>query len=246
VRPRISTRADRPDLWARLDELPDVWPEFIHHANTTNRLWHLLHERHPELQLVLYDEDTETVLGRGQTMPVVWDGTVAGLPGGVDDVLLRAEAGDGPATTLSAMVATVDPRRQGEGLSGHIIRGMADAAGRAGLDALIAPVRPTWKQRYPLTPIERYVEWRRDDGLLYDPWLRLHERLGARILGIAEASMTVEGTVAEWEAWTGLVFPDSGDYVVEGALVPVTIDREADRGLYVEPNVWMRHEVPPG
>ena len=28
-----------------------------------------------------------------------------------------------------------------------------------------------------------------------------------------------------------------------GALVPVTIDREADQGLYVEPNVWMRHRL---
>jgi hypothetical protein len=159
----------------------------------------------------------------------------------VDDALLRAEAGEGPPTTLSAMVATVDPRRHGQGLSGHIINGMAEAAGKAGLDALIAPVRPTWKERYTLTPIERYTQWRRDDGLLYDPWLRLHERLGARILGIARASMTVEGTVAEWEEWTGLVFPDEGDYIVPGALVPVRV--EAGRGSYVEPNVWMLHEA---
>lgn len=45
------------------------------------------------------------------------------------------------------------------------------------------------------------------------------------------------------EAWTGLRFPESGAYVVPGALTPVTIDREADRGEYVEPNVWMRHAV---
>jgi hypothetical protein len=34
-------------------------------------------------------------------------------------------------------------------------------------------------------------------------------------------------------------FPEPGSYVVPGALVPVEFD---DRGgLYVEPNVWMRH-----
>jgi hypothetical protein len=38
-------------------------------------------------------------------------------------------------------------------------------------------------------------------------------------------------------------FPDSGSYVVDGALVPISIDRAADRGDYVEPNVWMRHRV---
>ena len=53
--------------------------------------------------------------------------------------------------------------------------------------------------------------------------------------------MRIEGTVREWEEWTGMVFPDEGEYVVPGALVPV---RFADgRGVYVEPNVWMRHAV---
>ena len=36
--------------------------------------------------------------------------------------------------------------------------------------------------------------------------------------------MTVNGTVAEWEGWTGLVFPETGDYVVPGALETVRID----------------------
>lgn len=38
-------------------------------------------------------------------------------------------------------------------------------------------------------------------------------------------------------------FPESGEYIVEGALVPVEMDVERDRGTYVEPNVWMVHEV---
>ena len=50
-----------------------------------------------------------------------------------------------------------------------------------GLRRLIACVRPTLKDRYPLVPIERYLEWRRDDGLPFDPWIRLHVRLGGRI-----------------------------------------------------------------
>jgi hypothetical protein len=58
--------------------------------------------------------------------------------------------------------------------------------------------------------------------------------------------MHVPGRVDEWEAWAGLRFPESGRYVVPGALVPVEIDREADRGLYVEPNVWMLHSLAAG
>ena len=118
---------------------------------------------------------------------------------------------------------------------------MRAAAAAGELDCLIAPVRPTLKDRYPLTPIESYAGWRRDDGSAFDPWIRVHERLGGQILGIADCSMTVEGGVAEWESWTGMAFPESGAYVLPQALVPIEIDRASDRGRYVEPNVWMRH-----
>ena len=40
-----------------------------------------------------------------------------------------------------------------------------------------------------------------------------------------------------------MAFPESDEYVVPGALVPVTISREDDLGLYVEPNVWMHHRL---
>jgi hypothetical protein len=38
-----------------------------------------------------------------------------------------------------------------------------------------------------------------------------------------------------------MVFPETGLYVVPDALDLVQIDREHDRGTYVEPNLWMRH-----
>ena len=49
--------------------------------------------------------------------------------------------------------------------------------------------------------------------------------------------------MADWESWTGMAFPETGDYVVAGALEVVSIDREADTGLYVEPNVWVLHRL---
>jgi hypothetical protein len=55
--------------------------------------------------------------------------------------------------------------------------------------------------------------------------------------------MTVRGSVAEWEAWTGEALPDNGRYVVEGALQPVVIDRDLDVGVYEDPNVWMVHRA---
>jgi hypothetical protein len=85
---------------------------------------------------------------------------------------------------------------------------------------------------------------RRPDGTQLDPWLRTRERLGADIAKVASESVLVTGTVVEWEEWTEMALPESGAYVVSGALVPIEIDRERDEGIYVEPNVWMVHPPP--
>lgn len=37
--------------------------------------------------------------------------------------------------------------------------------------------------------------------------------------------------------------PDTGKYIVQGALVPVDIDRSPDIGEYVGPNAWTLHTV---
>ncbi len=171
-----------------------------------------------------------------------WDGTIEDLPPGIDGAISRGFDEDG-ANALCALVIMVPPAAQRKGASGRALEGMLEIARRHSLTALIAPVRPSWKERYPLTPIERYAQWRRDDGLLFDPWLRTHERLGAEILRSEPQSLRITGTVAEWEQWVGLEFPESGEYIVPAGLAPVSIDRERDLGSYWEPNVWMRHPV---
>jgi hypothetical protein len=85
----------------------------------------------------------------------------------------------------------------------------------------------------------------RPDGLPVDPWMRVHVRAGGQIVGVATRSMTIAGTLAEWRAWTGLPFDESGPVIVPEALVPVHCDVAADHAVYVEPNVWIRHPLPP-
>lgn len=242
--PAVVSLAERPDLDRPLG-LDRVWPEFLKHGDVTNLYWDRLYEELPEFQLVLVDDEGGEVLGRGNTIPFEWDGSIAGLPAGVDGVLERGFEGGKTPNTLSALVAIVAPEHQGRGLSAVVIEGMRAVAARHSLGSLVAPVRPTRKELYPLTPLERYAAWRRPDGLPVDPWIRLHERIGGEILGVASDSLVVTGSVAEWEEWAGMVFPETGDYVVPGALVTVYIDREANEGRYAEPNLWMRHAVEP-
>jgi GNAT superfamily N-acetyltransferase len=221
---------------AAFSEIRRAWPEIVLHDAISNAHWGRLYEERPEFQFVLVDDGE--LLAEGNSIPV------SGMPASWRDAL-RSGFERGSADRLCALAILIDPDRQGRGLSRLMLEHMRGLAFERDWD-LVAPVRPSLKHRYPLTPIERYVEWRRADGLLFDPWLRAHERLGAELVGIAENSLIAEGTVAELEQWSGLSFPESGSYVVEGALVPVEIDRERDHGSYREPNVWMRHATPAG
>ena len=55
--------------------------------------------------------------------------------------------------------------------------------------------------------------------------------------------MIIRGSRTDWETWTGLKLPQSGQYYIPGALNPMEMDIEKDDGVYIEPNVWMVHPV---
>lgn len=64
-----------------------------------------------------------------------------------------------------------------------------------------------------------------------------------RSLAPVSRSLRITGRVEEWERWSGMWFPESGEYLPQGALAPLLIDLSNDLGEYYEPNVWMRHRV---
>ena len=241
----VHTLRDRPELRRHFGRFHEIaWPAFLQ-DEPASAAWPALYTDFPEFQLALLDG--RRVVAIGNAIPIAWDGTVAGLPARIVDVLRRGIRGRrrGVApTALSALSAVVDPRHRGAGLSGRVLRAMAATAARHRLRAFLAPVRPSGKGRYPLVPMDRYARWRRPDGAPFDPWLRVHWRLGARILRVIPHGNTVIAGVAAWEAWTGLRFPESGRYIVPEAFTPIRVDRTRDRVRYDEANVWMRHRLP--
>jgi hypothetical protein len=247
---RAITHAQEPGLLARIEGLSaQVWPEYNMHGDVMNRYWGRLYEVFPEFQFVLYDEDADVVLAEGHTIPCVWDGTPEGLPAGIDGAMedaFRVKEDGAAVTTLCALAVEIPPDHQARRLSATMLEAMRSIARDHGLGDVIAPIRPNWKDRYPITPIDEYARWTRADGLPFDPWMRVHARLGARTLKAEPESLLITGTVDEWESWTGMAFPASGDYVFPQGLAPVTIDRELDVGSYWEPNIWMVHAVTGG
>ena len=60
------------------------------------------------------------------------------------------------------------------------------------------------------------VQWQRKDNTAFDLWLRIHEQLGGN---------TSNRTIS-----------------YSRRLNPMSIHKEADNGIYIEPNVWMVYQ----
>jgi GNAT superfamily N-acetyltransferase len=245
---RLVTFQEMPEL----DDLSGsvttpAWPEFMMHDNVAEQGWGAMITAFPEFQFGLFDPQGK-LAAIGNSIPFYWDAPLSQLPSeGWDFVLeqgLRDHQAGRKANMLPAISIAIHPDWRGQQISPRLVNGMRQIATQHGLKGLVAPVRPSLKSQYPLIPMQQYAYWQREDGSPFDPWLRVHWRLGGRILHIAERAMRFEAPVADWEAWTGLRFPGTGDYLIPGALTPVHIDLESDRGLYIEPNVWMEHQLP--
>ena len=239
----IVTASTRSDLEEEVaSAFRQRWPEFIFHDPVPPQYMPRVGDYFGDFDiLVLIDG---RVAAGGWGVPFAWDGTIDDLPEGYDSALVRSvedhEARRTP-TAFSFMAAAVHPDHDKRGLAAQVLGSLVDRVAAAGIDRVVAPIRPTWKQRYPNVPMAEYATWVREDGLSVDPWIRTHQRMGARILKVAPDSMVIPGTVAEWEQWAGMPFPVSGEYVVPDALNLLLVDRDTDTAVYREENLWMQH-----
>lgn len=242
----ITTVAERPHL-AGAAVYDGPWPDFMRHNRISDAYFRQSFKIFADTCLVATGQDG-TVVADAQAVQFAW-----GAPGrhelpagGWEQVVIWAFA-DADAEvvpdTACALNISVAVTHQHQGLAGLMLDALRDSVRELGLWDLVAPVRPTWKDREPRTPMAAYVRRTRDDLLPYDPWLRTHIRAGGKIIGVAPASWVVAGSLAQWREWTGLPFDLDGDVDVPGALVPVHCDTRGESAVYVEPNVWVRHAL---
>jgi GNAT superfamily N-acetyltransferase len=243
---KTFTLRERPELGDELERLAaEGWPPFLRQRDELGlgRFWPRLFDDFADWQFVVCDS-FDRVVAAGHSVPFPWDGGDPELPESIVAIMDRAVVARSESrrpSALSALAALVDVKQRGQGLSRVVIETMRRLAAQWNLRALVAPVRPTLKSSYPLTPIERYARWTDTEGLPFDPWMRVHARLGATVARVMPRALVIAGRVAAWEEWTDMRFPDTGSYVVPGALQPVVIDRDHDEGRYEDPNVWMVH-----
>ena len=242
----MHTAAERPDLWERGIDSASVWPEYNLHGDVLNQWWGLLDVELADFQFVLYDEAEDVVVAEGHTGPLVVGRSrrdAAATASTPRSSASSRTAAPGHRSTRSVRAGRRDPERRAGAAAwpSRSSRRCAPSPSGTGCSHLVAPVRPSWKERYPMTPIERYVTWRRDDGQLLDPWMRVHERLGARV------ATPLPGVDADHRHRRRVGGMDrAGASRVRRIRLPprarpAPIDRDADRGVYWEPNVWMIH-----
>lgn len=242
---RIVTQADNRDLLSlSRRKIHLEWPEFMLHDPVSD-LFPDLYAQLPDFQFALVDRESNEPMAIGNSAPLQWSGSPDELPDkGWDWAIVKGleETRAGvKSTLLCALQVVVFGEYKGRGISSLAVQAMKENGRKYGLSQMIAPVRPSLKQMYPLTPIDHYVTWKDEKGLPFDPWLRVHVKQGARIVKPCHESMRITGTIAEWQEWTGMSFPESGDYVIPGATMPISIDIDEDKGIYIEPNVWVHH-----
>ncbi len=245
----ITTLTERPDYADRIYDLENPWPEFMQQDKVAKALLGQVRSTFPAHCVVATDDGA--VVARGLSIPFCADGSDRDLypDDGWDAVLTWGFAdvrAGRSATAVSALEIAIDKAFQGQGLSHRMLLALRDAARKEGYDKLVAPVRPNGKQGRPGVPMRTYVTEVRDDGLPTDPWLRVHVRAGGRIIKVAPASMLMGGSLDQWRGWTGLPFDRDGDVEVPEALVPVRCDLAHGYAVYVEPNVWIDHDLTSG
>lgn len=242
----VVTLRERPDLIDAIDQLHQVgWVPYMREDPIAAKYWRQLLDSFPQFQYVLVDE-ASTTIACGNAIPFHWDGSEGELPSGWDGVFEQGIIDfkrKAQLNTLSALAIVIHPEYRGRGLSTVMVKEMKRLAVEGNMTKMVAPVRPSLKHTYPLIPMEEYIRWVGDDGLPFDPWIRTHVKTGASILKVAERSMVIPASVEKWEEWTGMKLPSSGSYIMEDGLVPLEVDKEANTGVYIEPNVWMRHTI---
>ena len=223
-------------------------PNFVEKLQTSDEgAFQELFGRFGDYQFAMLDTETNRMAAMGNSLPFHWDQPIEELPeGGWDWVFLKAiedHKNNVEPNIQSAIQVAIHPDYQGQGLSVKMVKNMRDTGRSKGFKDFVAPVRPSQKSQYSLISIDDYITWTNDDGLPFDAWLRVHARLGAKIIKPCHEAMKISGSTAAWSEWTGMKFPQSGTYVIPGALNPMEMNVELDEGVYIEPNVWMQHSL---
>lgn len=219
-----------------------VWPGFYQNSYYIQRYWNRLEQYFPQYQLFLIDEKTDEFVGQMSTIPIFLDRPYENLPDEGWDWLIEKGVEDfeqhQQANCLGGLQIVIDPKYRSHGLSSILLNRAKSLLDQYQFTHFILPIRPLKKHEYPDMDMYEYMKLKVDKKL-YDPWIRIHLKHGAKIIKVCPKSMTIEGSIDFWKKWIRQPILSSQAYPVSGALTPVQIHLSMDLGIYQEPNIWI-------
>lgn len=227
------------------DAITKAFPQVISESPIIKKLWLHLENYFPEFQKFLIGPD-EDLIGFINTVPFQFEGPLNDLPDeGWDWMLSKGisdyEEGIRP-NLLGGLQVIVRKKYQRLGYSQKILSCCKKEVSASHISQLVIPIRPTKKHLFPKVSMTEYLSYK-DEGKIFDPWIRTHVKGGAEIIKICECSMFVDGNIEFWERILGRKIYQGGDYLLDGALSPIKIDFQKNLGEYREPNVWIKYEA---
>ncbi len=232
------------EMYGQMEDIhSSSWADFFEGSSVLKEYWRRIYTTFSDLQIGIYDEE-EKLIAVGNTVPLQWSKELPSL--GWDDAIKKAfedKERCHTADTLCILSGVVDENYMGKGYSRELVKRMGDLAMSRGFAKLVVPVRPILKHQHPSRSIEEYGKMKNEQGATLDPWVRLHENLGGRVIGYSEHSQRIEGDINQWEAWTSQRYTKSGIYTFDKGMQAVHIDVDNDTGTYFEQAIWFEHNL---
>jgi GNAT superfamily N-acetyltransferase len=230
---RLCAEEENEESWALERK---VWAPFNWEAEGATGV-----DYFPELHLVAVSAGK--IVGTIDGCPLDWDGDPEHLPElGWTGMIEAARRGfeDLSPRWVGAIGTSVDPEFESSGLAGRLLTALRDVALTLGYAGVAAPVRPVSRWRMPQVSLEEYAKARLSDGRHFDPWVRVHERIGGRIVAVCEQSASFVGDHEQWERWLGMRLPVDGRVLAAPRTVDF-LDLFMGVGVLTEGSIWMVH-----
>ncbi len=211
----------------------------------SQKYWSRLETYYPDFQFFLLSKNGD-LIGFMNTIPFHFNEELSELSDDGWDWMLTKGILDFENQTsrnyLGGLQVIIRAKYQGQGYSKQILRYAKEVAKTKGLHQLVIPIRPTKKHEHPGMSMTDYMKLENQYGIA-DPWIRTHVKNGAIIIKVCENSMNVKGDIPFWEGILKHRISASGNYLAEGALSPVSIDIEKNKGEYREANIWLKYNL---
>jgi len=214
-----------------------VWPTFNQFAEGSIAV-----DYDPRFHLVVEKIDDGSLVATIDGIEMQWDGDSKTLPvRGWTEIVEKGISGENiGGEWVAALGTSVLPEYQQFGLSKKLLEEMVRKVKNLGYKGLVAPVRPIYRWRMLDVSLDQYVNARTSSGEHFDPWIRIHERIGGKIIGVCPGSAVFTAPVLDWSDWSQMKLPKGGQIIVPNAINYLEIENGI--GTLREDSVWVLHQ----